>query len=186
MRVAMLSRARVFSLMILSFPLIRCGTSSDATSADSTPPDAGLIDGEATANGATWPPASLVRLGANDRCLPRALPTSSDGGGPACRVVLSGVNGDCSQSGLSPAAPGDAATIASALNAQGSTEPAGTLCLLHELDGTNCTAEATSGWCYVRGSCSADAGPACEQAICASTGFLGERLGYSLAWILCP
>ena len=63
---------------------------------------------------------------------------------------------------------------------------AGTISAISVCGANNCTDETTSGWCYVRGSCLADAGRACDQAICASAGFLGEHLGYSVAWILCP
>jgi hypothetical protein len=180
----MLSRSKRVALVAVSVTLAHCGALTDA------PPDAGSTvdpapDAGSTVDGAA-PVARLFRFGYNDLCLPIALPTSVDGGGPLCHVVLSGVAGDCNQPGLVPASFSDAAAIIATLQADNSPQPPGTLCALQELDGANCTPDTSPGWCYVHESCWTDAGRPCDQTICASAGFLVEDPTYLLSWLICP
>jgi hypothetical protein len=86
----------------------------------------------------------------------------------------------CGGAGLSPA---DQADVEAITQKDGKAPPAD-VCLLAKLS-ANCAAASESGWCYMEGDCSVDAGTMCDQSICTGAGFhVGE--GYSLAWRICP
>ncbi len=92
----------------------------------------------------------------------------------------------CGSPGLSPASQADidAATAAS-LKSANPMPPPMPICTLAELTGGNCSGATELGWCYIRGSCSTDAGAMCDQAICESSSF-HEGEGYKDSWLVCP
>jgi len=122
----------------------------------------------------------LIRLEAQDRCLPRSL--SNDAGSDLidCRILLQVASG-CHALGLQEAAMSDAIAIAR----RADVSP-GTICQLAQLPGgTSCKAATPAGWCYVNGACFSDAGRTCNQAICASSGFDVQNVIYDAAWLEC-
>jgi hypothetical protein len=164
---------------------------SDA--ADASRPGQGGLDAQADGF-ARFP--SLISLLAKDRCLPGdPLPTLEASTMTSCRIVLIGVTAGCGEPGLSPAAPSDLAMLQALLKARRDASlPSGPACEVIQV-AANCTYETSSGWCYVRGSCFADAGRTCTQAVCTTSGFdsllgafddLGRLADYVEAWIICP
>jgi hypothetical protein len=136
--------------------------------------------------------ATVIRLGRNDLCLPRALPPNSSGK-TTCTVVITGLAGGCTGDGLSPATPHEMAAIGQMGLFPGAT------CELNQLapsagTGAGCSDPQSTGWCYVQGSCLGDAG-ACQQDICTTPPFAGGYFpsnwdsGVSLSWgayLVCP
>jgi hypothetical protein len=125
----------------------------------------------------------------NALCLPMVL--SIDGGEAACRVLLDGVEGGgCNEPGLLPATVADIAATNWELHTQGTAPPAGAVCVLDQhlpsLVGAGCSDEGTSGWCYVQGSCSADAGQKCAQSICTTSAFDMNPPTHVFPWLTCP
>jgi hypothetical protein len=113
--------------------------------------------------------ATVVRLGANDECLPQPLPTT-EAGETSCRILIDGLNGECAGAGLAPASPDDMAAIASA-------HPTGSVCDVTQLGAaatSGCTAPGATGWCYVHGACP-DSGAQCGEAICATSTFVAAH-----------
>jgi hypothetical protein len=128
-------------------------------------------------------PAEIIErlnLLAQDRCLPRSLPSDGGTGLVDCRVLLQVASG-CGAQGLRPANMTDAASVARAADVS-----PGTVCELIQLPGgASCKSSISAGWCYVIGSCFSDAGRTCSQAICTSSGFDGQNVTYEQAWIAC-
>lgn len=158
------------------------GAPSDAASGDASTV---ASDGQATLF------AIPFTLEPSGGCLPQPLP--SDGkSGTLCRILLSGVVGGCQQPGLSPAAPEDVSKIDESFMAVDASPPlTSTLCAITQLPaaamgGAGCADPATPGWCYVEGSCSADAGSSCQQNICPTAAYESESLVYAGASLICP
>jgi hypothetical protein len=166
--------------VIFTLALTECGTSSVSADGPLVGADAApAADGAKTDAPAPFSGSTPLGFGqnVNNRCLAFALP-------PNCHMVLTGVDAGCGQPGLSPAAPADIAAIAA--TPVGSSAPPGATCQVTELM-SNCTDRAPSGWCYVQGSCSPDAGSNCDQSICASSGFsLTQGHGFYVAVLICP
>src|SRR5262249_40991148 len=128
-------------------------------------------------------------------CLPQAFPQNA-AGLLDCRIVL-GVPGTCDSSdGLSPATDADVARLQADAARNDASVPSGSICALKQLtgaatSGTGCTDEKQDAWCYVNGSCRADAGTACQHDICTTDAFdtafhSGTASpGYWGAWLVC-
>lgn len=150
---------------------------SDASSPDVFV-DSGVADGgPADVGNGIYPIA--IRL-TNDLCLPLALPSGA-GGTANCRVFVH-ASGGCNEPGLSPVPTADLAVINAKLQAQGQPPLQDTLCVLTQIADAGCVGDLGLGWCYVHGSCYADAGRMCKQDICTTTGVDGGAGG----WLMCP
>ena len=189
--------------------VVACGVacSSSQDSGSNAPADGGSPPGDATAESSAdggaaadtsvAPTYKVLLLGRNDLCLPRPLPTI--GAMAACHVLLEGVGAGCTLAGLSAATAADVAGIDADLQARGFTQAPGAVCVLTQLAASatiasGCADESASGWCYVNGPCSRDAGANCQAAMCATngfdvaTGYTSEtnHPAYAEAWLACP
>jgi hypothetical protein len=134
---------------------------------------------------------ALLGLGMNDRCMPSSVSLPTTGGAAslaACRVVLTGVVGGCSQLGLSTATAQDKASVLAAALASGAQSIHDPVCQVGQVNahtGSGCAAASASGWCYVDGACT-DVGLACNHAVCATPAFNQLMLAYDLpSWMVC-
>src|SRR5689334_19699880 len=141
-------RATLFTLLLMS-----CQTESgartpldsgvrteieDARTGSSSVTDARIGDDKGRAPEASNPgpanmTATFVRLGANDRCLPDAIPITSGTNLTACRILLDGVSAGCGQPGLASVSADDVALVRSALMAVRGTPPSGAVCELRQV-----------------------------------------------------
>ncbi|MGO9832910.1 MAG: hypothetical protein ACLP1X_01710 [Polyangiaceae bacterium] len=147
-------------------------------------------DGLAVADGGAFVFAAPIPLGQNDQCLPELLPANASGG-TTCAVILEGLSGDCAAAGLSPATSQEIEVLG-----KGGPLPAGATCALNQIAGlpdVGCSDQQETGWCYVLGSCSAEAGT-CKAALCTSSAFNAAYVSMShgdagLQWtatLACP
>jgi hypothetical protein len=130
--------------------------------------------------------ANTIRL--NDACLGATLPPPLASGLQACRILLSGVSGDCGQPGLSSATAPDVDAVTAAAAKIGETVVNQPVCELGQqtTSGTACMNNSVWGWCLVQGSCPKDGGRNCAQSICNTSALTGLPPGYQLpAWIVC-
>jgi hypothetical protein len=175
---------------LCSLSLLACGSSSSPPVATTLGRDAASSDSDSS-----LPSEGIVKvvlLGRNDLC-GIALPTGGAVGGTSCRMLLDGIASGCSAPGLSASAEVDVQTI----KATGASLPAGSVCTLTQVapsaGQTGCADPSANGWCYVRGSCSADAGTQCQYDLCATDGFFtatgyvgeSEHPVYADAWLVC-
>ncbi len=128
----------------------------------------------------------------NTGCFPRPLPTDPSTGTSKCRLLLAGVMAGCAQPGLQPASSGDLTAynnwVNVGVNEYGVQPPQGALCSVDQIVspiGASCANDTAPGWCYVLGSCEADAGVTCKQDLCTSEGFTGEHLAYASTVLAC-
>jgi hypothetical protein len=208
-RVLTLSIAHSIARIAYGAAFIACVVACTSSSGGPPPPsdggpeqsDAGVYEASADTGGpadaGVTPTYRVLLLGRNDLCLPAPLPTL--GGMATCRVLLEGVSAGCTISGLSPATTTDMAGIDADLQRRGFTRAPGAVCALVQLApsptvASGCADESASGWCYVNGRCSADAGTNCQEAMCATTGFdvatgytsPTNHPAYVQAWLGCP
>ena len=113
-----------------------------------------------------------------------ALPTLANGT-TTCSIFFVGVAGSCNAPGLAPASPAEIAAGTDYFTSRGLPVPMGAICEVDQL-APGCGSEATSGWCYVSGSCLADAGATCTQTLCASAGLVAESLVVADTFLACP
>jgi hypothetical protein len=133
--------------------------------------------------------AELSDGAVTDTCIIRTLPTVSNAM-VACRVLLYGVQGDCTGTALSPATADDVTGITQGLELVGKTADPGTVCVLSQLSGAvdagSCTNESTAGWCYIPGACASLSTDPCPQSICTTSGLAATQIGYSGSFLACP
>jgi len=143
---------------------------AEAGGPDAPSSDAGGLDASTDVDLGDLKFIGLIIVGPTDLCLGAGFSFEM-----ACRVLLDGVMAGCSQTGLSPAAATDVAEIQAKEQSQGGHLPQGAVCQLNELGASTsqagCADQSATGWCYVKGSCSAEAGSPCQQALCTTTGF---------------
>lgn len=177
-------------LVVSTVVLSACGTSGSS----SVPAEGGGGYGGGAAQGggagASNVRYDLIRPLSLDACLPAQLASSLPTGFTGCRILFVGVSGGCGQEGLSPASSTDIDGVTARLAATGSSLPPGDVCQLAEVaaaqnHGAGCSSDASTGWCYVLGPCSATPPSTCTQSICPSSAFQTAHMSYSEAAIAC-
>jgi hypothetical protein len=136
--------------------------------------------------------SALSSFGTNDACLPPgvSLPTAAGDSTAKCRVILMGVEGGCTQLGLSPAAAQDREAIVDHAMSPLLMSLPESVCQVEQIGvhtGGACAATDMSGWCYVDGACAEFTGDYhCDHAVCA-TGVLNHLMLRSALpnWLVC-